>query len=70
MEEAGVPWAAVTSCDFFGLLDTGAEQGHKCPKISERASMPFVCGEGLKGWFRDKGGQTFWVTGLGFNPKA
>ncbi|CAE7436562.1 unnamed protein product [Symbiodinium natans] len=28
-EEAGVDWSGVCRCDFFALLDTGAEQGHK-----------------------------------------
>ncbi|CAE7481592.1 unnamed protein product [Symbiodinium microadriaticum] len=28
-EEVGVDWADVRRCDFYALLDTGAEQGHK-----------------------------------------
>eukprot|EP00439_Symbiodinium_sp_Y106_P080224 s3_g18.t7 len=28
-EEVGVDWAGVSRCEFYALLDTGAEQGHK-----------------------------------------
>ncbi|CAE7636513.1 unnamed protein product [Symbiodinium sp. CCMP2592] len=28
-EEVGVVWAGVSRCEFYALLDTGAEQGHK-----------------------------------------
>ena len=37
-EEAGVDWSGVCRCDFFALLDTGAEQGHKHLRCTARVT--------------------------------